>query len=160
MATKKDLQQFIQFAVVGGSGTIVNMVVTVLYTVILKKLLGYDPHTPLFIIEWYHLIMVLAFITANMWNYQLNRMWTFSAEEKRGWWAQFFPFLATGVGAFLISLIITTLLLSNGSPIRLPVSIFDDSSLIRTGFYWANAIGIIVALPINFIINKIWTFRK
>ena len=27
-------------------------------------------------------------------------------------------------------------------------------------YYWANAISIIVAMPINFVINKLWTFRS
>ncbi|MDO4908261.1 MAG: GtrA family protein [Corynebacterium sp.] len=152
--------QFIKFGIVGGSGTVVNMVVTVIYTMILKALTGHGPHTGILFFEWYHVIMVLAFLTANTWNYQLNRIWTFTAEERRGWWAQFFPFLATGVFAFIVSLVVSTLLLSSWSPIELPRSIFDDSSLIRTAFYWANAISIIIALPVNFIVNKLWTFKK
>ncbi|MDO4910483.1 MAG: GtrA family protein [Corynebacterium sp.] len=152
--------QFIKFGIVGGSGTIVNMAVTILYTMLLSAVTGHGPHSPFFFFEWYHVIMVLAFVTANTWNYQLNRMWTFSAEERRGWWAQFFPFLATGVFAFIVSLIVTTLLLSDWSPIQLSREIFDDTSVVRTGFYWANAISIIVALPVNFIVNKLWTFRK
>ena len=46
------------------------------------------------------------------------------------------------------------------SPIALSPTIFDDSSGLRTKFYWATAISIIVAMPVNFLVNKLWAFRK
>ena len=45
------------------------------------------------------------------------------------------------------------------SPLHLPTDILDDSTGLRTKVYWASAISIIVAMPINFILNKLWTFR-
>lgn len=163
----RSLRQFIQFGIVGGSGTVVNLVVTVLAKKIawwvgevsehdaFYNLLGSSFH-----IRWYHVFMTIAFVVANTWNYQLNRMWTFKAAHMTSWWRGFFPFLLTGVGAFFVSQVVATLLMNPTSPIALSPVIFDDSSGLRTKFYWASAISIVVAMPVNFIINKVWTFRK
>ena len=45
------------------------------------------------------------------------------------------------------------------SPIALPQDIFDDSTGMRTKAYWGNFIGVIFAVPANFLFNKLWTFR-
>lgn len=36
-----------------------------------------------FHIRWYHVFMTIAFLVANTWNYQLNRMWTFKTATDR-----------------------------------------------------------------------------
>lgn len=162
----RNISQFIKFGIVGGSGTLVNMA----SAVIAKKaagIWGISEHDPLlnlfgtqFHIRWFHFFMMVAFLVANVWNYQLNRMWTFKAAHMRSWWRGFFPFLLTGLGAFLVSWVVATLLMNPTSPVALPADIFDDSTGFRTKFYWANAISIVVAMPVNFVINKLWAFRK
>ncbi|HEY4598255.1 GtrA family protein, partial [Corynebacterium sp.] len=42
----------------------------------------------------------------------------------------------------------------------LPEHIFDNSTGLRTRSYWGNFIGVIVAVPANFLFNKLWTFRN
>lgn len=155
------LRQFLQFGIVGASGTVVNLLVVVL----VKKIAPYSEHEPFmnlfgsaFHIRWYHVFMTIAFIVANTWNYQLNRMWTF--KSKNSWWSGYLPFLLTGVGAFLVNLATLTLLMNPESPLALPSDIFDDSTGFRTKFYWASVIAILVAMPVNFIINKLWAFRS
>ncbi|WP_049361459.1 GtrA family protein [Corynebacterium aurimucosum] len=157
--------QFIKFGIVGGSGTAVNLLVFYLA----QKWFGAadifadDPFLNLFgsslHIRWYHVFSTIAFLLANTWNYQLNRMWTFRSVSKVSWLRGFFPFLLTGFGAFLVSLVILTLLMNPTSPLHLPSDILDNSTGLRTKSYWAQAISIIVAMPINFVINKLWTFR-
>ena len=78
----------------------------------------------------------------------------------RSWLRGFFPFLATGALAFAVSLTCMTLLMNPTTPIGLPDHIFDDSSGLRTKSYWAQAISTFIAMPVNFIINKFWTFGK
>lgn len=161
-----NLKQFIQFGIVGGSGTLVNLGVIYAGTKISEwvgisvddvfmNLLGTR-----FNVRWYHCIQVVAFLTANTWNYQLNRLWTFKGVNPKSWWRGFWPFLLTGLGALVVSLIVSTLLMNPTSPIALPEDIFDDTTGFRTKFYWASAISIVVAMPVNFVINKLWTFRK
>ncbi|CAM3025864.1 GtrA-like protein [Corynebacterium gottingense] len=161
------LREFIKFGLVGGSGVVVNLAV---FYVAKKSLeAGLDLHEAdalmsipgtRFNIRWYHLLSTLAFVIANVWNYQLNRSWTFRKIEQRNWFAGFFPFLATGAIAFLVSLTFMTLFMNPTSPIALPDHIFDDSSGLRTKSYWAQGLSTIIATPVNFIINKFWAFAK
>lgn len=46
------------------------------------------------------------------------------------------------------------------SPIGLPSSVFDNSTGLRTKFYWAPLIQIAVTVPISFVLNKLWTFSS
>ncbi|APT84477.1 GtrA family protein [Corynebacterium aquilae] len=160
------LLQFLKFGIVGGSGVLVNMAVTIIVTKIILWTAGIVPKDAFFNllgsqfhVRWYHVIVTIAFLVANTWNYQLNRMWTFKADNRRSWWREFFPFLTTGIGSFLLSQIVITLLMNPTSPLHLPADIFDDSSGVRNMFYWATLISIVVAMPVNFIVNRLWTFR-
>lgn len=160
-------RQFIKFGLVGGSGTIVNLAVAALSKKIAGWTAGISEHDPFmnllgtdFHIRWYHVFMTIAFLVANIWNYQLNRMWTFKMINMRSWWRGFFPFLATGLVAFVVSQVVTTLLMNPTSPIALSSEIFDDSTGLRTKFYWALTISILISMPVNFIVNKYWAFRK
>ena len=75
--------QFGRFALVGGTGVVVNLVVLVL----VKRLgpLPDDPilalHPTAFHVRWYHVYSTAAFLVANLWNFQLNRWWTFRSSE-------------------------------------------------------------------------------
>ncbi|WP_049192400.1 GtrA family protein [Corynebacterium striatum] len=159
--------QFIKFGVVGGSGVLVNQAVFIATKKIFDSAFGlhyYDPFWAIpftdFNIRWYNVFAFIAFLVANIWNYQLNRKWTFGSVEKVSWLRGFFPFLITGVGAMIVSQIVMVALINTNSPVQLPSDIFDDSSGLRNKSYWANAISIVVAMPINFVINKLWTFRS
>lgn len=154
------------FGIVGGSGTVVNLAVIYLTTKLAAAagVSEYDVFVNLFgtqwNVRWYHVFLIVAFLVANLWNYQLNRMWTFRGISKRSWLRGFFPFLASGLVSLAISQVVATLLMNPTSPIALPSDVFDDSSGLRTKFYWSSAISIIVAMPVNFAINKLWAFRR
>ncbi|AZA13220.1 GtrA family protein [Corynebacterium choanae] len=164
--SRTDLAQFLRFGIVGGSGTVVNAAVVVLLNKLTYAVLHVTEHDTFvnllgtrFNIRWYHVFFTIAFLVANTWNYQLNRMWTFRSGQRRGWWREFFPFLTTGIGALIVSLIVMTLLMNPHSPLSLPSDVFDDSTGLRTKLYWATLISIVVSMPINFVVNKLWTFR-
>ncbi len=163
---RRTLRQFLMFGIVGGSGTIVNLFVSFLSKKIAGWTAGVSEHDVFlnllgteYNLRWFNVFLAIAFLVANVWNYQLNRMWTFRSVNRRSWWRGFLPFLCTGVGAFIVSQIVATLLMNPTSPIGLPTDIFDDSTGLRTKFYWATAISIFVAMPVNFVINKFWVFR-
>lgn len=163
----RGLRQFIKFGIVGGSGTVVNLAVAALSKKVAEWTGGISEHDVFlnlfgteYNIRWFNIFLTIAFLVANTWNYQLNRMWTFRGISTRSWLRGFFPFLLTGVGAFLVSQVVATLLMNPTSPIALPEHIFDDSTGFRTKFYWATAISIVVAMPVNFLINKFWAFRR
>ncbi|SDL64506.1 Putative flippase GtrA (transmembrane translocase of bactoprenol-linked glucose) [Corynebacterium mycetoides] len=160
-------REFVKFGIVGGSGVLVNFVVFYLAKKAIDSGLGIHESDVFvnilgtrFNVRWYHVLSTLAFVVANVWNFQLNRSWTFRHVPKRNWFAGFFPFLATGVLAFAVSLTLMTLLMNPTSPIALPEHIFDDSSGLRTKSYWAQAISTLIAMPVNFVVNKFWAFRK
>ncbi|MBC3186140.1 GtrA family protein [Corynebacterium sp. zg-331] len=162
----RNVQQFLTFGIIGGSGTLVNLAVTAMSKKVAGWTAGISEHDAFlnllgtqFHIRWFHIFMVIGFLFANTWNYQLNRVWTFRSVRTEGWWRGFFPFLLTGLSALVVSSIVATFLMNPASPIALPTEVFDDSTGLRTKFYWATAISIVVAMPVNFVLNKIWTFR-
>jgi len=149
-----------RFGLVGATGVIVNML-----TVIVCKKLGPDEdgvflHLPLtaFNIRWYHTYSTVAFLVANLWNFQLNRSWTFRSAKHAGWLKEYLPFLAVGLLGQVVGLGILTLLMHPGSMFTLSPRIFDDSTGFRTRLYWAQLIVICVVTPLSFVLNKIWTF--
>lgn len=159
-------RQFIKFGLVGGTGVVVNLIVVI----IARKLglsLGTNEHDVfmnLFGTRWNirysHVYATLAFVVANIWNFQLNRSWTFRTDNRPNWFRQFFPFLFAGISALIVNLVVITLLTNPTSPLALPTDIFDDSTGFRNRLYWANLIGVILGTPANFILNKIWAFRN
>ena len=54
---------------------------------------------------------------------------------------------------------IITALMHPHSPVALPATVFDGSSGLRSRQYWANLISIVCTIPVNFLVNKFWTFR-
>ncbi len=150
----------IRFGLVGGSGVLVNML-----TLIIANKVGPDENgvfldLPLtaFNARWYHVFSTIAFAVANMWNFQLNRRYTFRSAKHSGWVREYFPFLAVGMLGQVVGLMILTALMHPGSIFSLPSTVFDDSTGFRTKIYWANLISIAVVTPLSFVANKIWTF--
>lgn len=158
--TRRNAVQFGRFALVGGTGVVVNLL-----ALVVVKRLGPDPELALFAlrptafhVRWYHLYSTIAFLVANLWNFQLNRSWTFRAGTHRPWWREYWPFLAVGLLGQAIGLVLLTLLMHHGSPIALPTDPLNDTSGLRTRLYWAQLIVIVVVTPLSFVLNKVWTF--
>lgn len=155
--------QFVRFGIVGGSGVLVNMVVVVIMT----KLHGgtqrdNDPlfwFTDKFAFRYTILVWIVSFIIANFYNFLLNRYWTFKREHRRPFWTEFWPFYAVGSVAAIVGLLIKWSLTTDSSPVYLPSPMFNDHQGLRARAYWSQLIAIICTLPINFIVNKLWTFR-
>jgi putative flippase GtrA len=152
--------QFGRFALVGVTGVVVNLVVLVLV-----KRLGPLPDDPIlalsptaFHVRWYHLYSTIAFLVANLWNFQLNRWWTFRSAKHTQWWREYWPFLAVGMLGQAIGLVLLTLLMHPNSPVALSSHLLDDSSGLRTRLYWAQLIVITLVTPLSFVLNKLWTF--
>ncbi len=158
----RNLRQFIQFGIVGGSGVLVNMLVAL----VMNKLNGgtVNSDNPLFKIagltfSFSLLVWIVGFLVSNVFNFQLNRSWTFRSGKQAGWWHEFWPFLAVGSVAALIGLFIKAALKSPKSPLYLGHPFFHEEAGIHSREYWAQLIAILLVMPINFIVNKLWTFR-
>jgi len=150
-----------RFGLVGGSGVLVNMFVLF----VVKKMgpfhnsvLADLPGTS-YNIRWYHLYFTVAFLVANLYNFQLNRTWTFRSSKHASWLREYWPFLCVGLAAFAVGLTLATLLIHPNTPLSLPAAL-DDSSGLRDRSYWANLIQIAVTVPLAFTLNKLWTFSS
>lgn len=160
----RSLRQFIRFGIIGASGVIVNMAVAVVMnkanggTQNAQQIVWSIPGTH-FNVRFTALVWIVGFLVANVYNFQLNRTFTFKSAKHAGWWHEFWPFLAVGSAAAVVGLILKIALTNPGSPIYLPHPPFDESVGLRSREYWAQLIAILVTMPVNFVVNKFWTFR-
>ncbi|MFL5894805.1 MAG: GtrA family protein [Thermoleophilaceae bacterium] len=95
------------------------------------------------VLSVHHLVAAtFAFVVAVLNNFWWNRHWTFAA---RGGHAGFQAarFFTVSVGAFLIQLTLLELLVSVAGLPKIP----------------AQAISLVLATPVNFVGNKMWSFR-
>jgi len=124
--------QLFHFAVVGGTGYVVNLVVFSILTGLT---------------DVNHLLAAVgAFVVAVTNNFMLNRHWTFrhqgSTEAHAGFQAaRFFTVSLVGLG---VNLVVLELLISAAGLPELA----------------SQAIAVAVATPVNFIGNKLWTFDR
>ena len=154
------LSQAVRFLFVGGTGTVINLVV-----VVICNKIGPDSHTIAvdlpaidYNVRWYHVFAVVAFMVANLSNFQLNRSWTFRTSKHARWLEEYWPSLVTGLVGLVLNLGVLTALLHPGSPVSLSPHFFDDSSGLRTRLYWAQLIALAIVTPFSFVLNKFWTF--
>jgi dolichol-phosphate mannosyltransferase len=124
--------QLFHFAVVGGTGYAVNLVVFSLLT----ELTGLN-----------HLLAAVgAFVVAVTNNFLLNRHWTFrrqgATEAHAGFQAA--RFLTVSLVGLGVNLLVLELLVSAAGLAELP----------------SQAIAVAVATPVNFVGNKLWTFGR
>jgi putative flippase GtrA len=150
----------LRFGVVGATGVVVNLLVVIACNKLGPHALGVAVDLPLtdFNVRTYHVYATIAFLVANLWNFQLNRTWTFRSTAHAGWLSEYLPFLAIGLASLLANLGILTLLLHPDSPLALSTEVLDDSSGFRTRLYWAQLIAVCVVTPLSFVLNKLWTF--
>src|SRR2546421_11340062 len=90
----------------------------------------------------YRLAAVLAFLVAVTNNFTFNRHWTFDARDGHAGF-QAARFFAVSVAAFLFSLAMLELLVGG----------------LGVHKVLAQAIAIVTATPLNFVGNKLWSFR-
>ena len=125
------LKQFVQFALVGGLGTVTNLCIFF----VIVDLAGIGPLTG----------ATIAFAAAVTQNYILNELWTFNPEGAnrvtRGRYGKFvfFSLLALGVNLGVLQLLI--------SHYEFPLLVIPQ------------AIGIAVATSLNYTTSRLVTFR-
>jgi dolichol-phosphate mannosyltransferase len=89
----------------------------------------------------YRVAAVLAFVVGVTNNFWWNRHWTFAARDGHAGF-QAVRFFLVSLGTFLVSLGILEVLVRGGVPEVL-----------------AQAIAIVASTPLNFLGNKLWSFR-
>jgi putative flippase GtrA len=90
----------------------------------------------------YRAASVVAWLVAVMNNFVLNRYWTFDASEGRAHF-QAMRFLVVSLVAEVCSLLLLTLLVEGAGIAKIP----------------AQALAVAASMPLNFLGNKLWSFR-
>ena len=94
--------------------------------------------------EVHHLVAATAaFVVAVSNNFWWNRHWTFGAGDGHAGF-QAARFFTVSVGAFVFAAVILELLVNGAEMAEIP----------------AQAISIVVATPLNFVGNKMWSFGR
>ena len=91
----------------------------------------------------YHVAAVVAWLVAVMNNFVLNRRWTFDARDGRMHF-QAMRFLVVSLVAFGVSLLLLTLFVEVAGIAKVP----------------AQALAVATSMPLNFLGNKLWSFRS
>lgn len=121
--------QLIRFAGVGITGYVVNLVVFALCV----HLLGID----------YKVAAVVAYVVSVVNNFWWNRHWTFSHRREAHPVKQGLKFFAVSLVTFGFSYVVL-------------ISLVDGAGMAKVV---AQAISIAAATPLNFIGQKLWSFR-
>lgn len=90
----------------------------------------------------YHLAAVLAWIVAVVNNFVLNRHWTFDARDGQAHF-QAIRFFAVSLVALAVSLLLLNVFVEDLALAKVP----------------AQALAVAIATPLNFLGNKLWSFR-
>jgi putative flippase GtrA len=90
----------------------------------------------------YRVASVLAWLVAVLNNFVLNRHWTFDAREGQARF-QAIRFLVVSLVAEAFSLLLLTLLVESVGLAKVP----------------AQALAVAASMPLNFLGNKLWSFR-
>ena len=90
----------------------------------------------------YRVAAVAAWLVAVLNNFALNRYWTFDARDGIAHF-QALRFLVVSIVAFGFSLLLLTVLVEDASVAKVP----------------AQALAVAASMPLNFLGNKLWSFR-
>ncbi|MFA5358321.1 MAG: GtrA family protein [Patescibacteria group bacterium] len=127
------LFQLIRFCLVGVANTAID------FTIYLYLTRGWD-----FWGEQYLFANIVAFATANVFSFIINKTWTFHDEKRLSYQRQYLKFLLVSLAA--LSIVETCLYIS--------VDVFGWYDLA------GKAIGIALSLLVSFSLHRVWTFKK
>lgn len=131
------LTQFVKFGMVGVTNTIVGYLINIL---VLKLLQPYH-------FSWDYVAgNVVSFILSVLWSFYWNNKYVFTQEEgqKRNKWA---ALLKTYISYGFTGIVLTNILS------------YVWINMLGISKYIAPLINLIVSIPLNFIINKLWAFK-
>lgn len=131
--------QFVKFGVVGVTNTVISYTLNVLVLFACAKL---------HIFERYDYILgnTIAFLLSVLWSFYWNSRYVFGLEEgeKRSpWKALLKTYISYGFTGIILSNILSYVW----------IRVFGISK------YLASLINLVVSIPVNFLMNKLWAFK-
>jgi len=137
---ERNARQFTKFVMVGASGVVVNLAVFNA-TLIAWHLVTGRPLSNLGLTADY-VANGLGFVVSVVSNYYLNRRWTFRSTGRVS--SEFPKFLTVSIVAYMVNLGIFTV----------AHTVLDLRGNV------SQLIAIACVMPVNFIFNKLWSFRQ
>ncbi|MBR5110751.1 MAG: GtrA family protein [Clostridia bacterium] len=135
--TVQNLIQFIKFGIVGASNTVISYLINIFILYILR------PYN----IPWdYVLGNVAAFILSVLWSFFWNNKYVFTkaeGEKRSVWLALLKTYIAYSFTGILLTNALSWIWID-----KLGISKFV-----------APLLNLIISIPLNFIINKLWAFK-
>lgn len=147
-ANRREVKRFVKFAMVGTAGMITHLT--------LANIFNFGLHFPDAAAN------AIGFITAVFQNYFLNYRWTFGDHRyttTKSRWLQVSQFAVVSFIGLGINTIVREIVSYFMHPLWL--SLLHDSAIaevINYNFSIAAAIGVVLFW--NFVVNRLWTFRK
>ena len=134
---RSSILQFVKFGIVGATNTAVSYIVNILTIWVLSKRA----------VPWDYVAgNIMAFVVGTAWSYIWNNRFVFTvrAGENRN------PFLT--LFKTYISYAFTGIVLNN-------ILSYFWISVLGISKYIAPLINLLISVPVNFLINKYWTFK-
>lgn len=133
----ESILQFVKFGIVGLSNTVLSYVLNILVLVFLQQ----------YQVQWDYIVgNIVAFVLSVLWSFYWNNRFVFTVSEGE----------QRSIGKTLLKTYISygfTGIILNNILSWLWIDILGISK------YIAPLINLVISVPINFIINKMWAFR-
>lgn len=137
--TMQAFMQFVHFGMVGFTNTVISYVIYVGALVCFQK-------KNMFVNTDYLVAQFIAFVLSVLWSFCLNRRFVFDDSEKQIVWYQ--ALIKTYISYATTGLVLTWILS------YLWVEVVGMSKII------APIINLLITVPLNFVLNKFWAFKK
>lgn len=135
---RQTFKEFLQFGLVGVSNTIISYLLYVVTLLLVSKSgVKFD----------YIIANIVSWLLSVLWSFYWNNKFVFKKEEgeKRNIWAALFKtYVAYGFTGLILNNILSVLW----------VSVLHISKML------APIINLVISIPINFFMNKLWAFGK
>ena len=138
--TFEALMQFVKFGIIGISNTVVSWGIYMVSLLMLKR-------AEIFPAVDYLIAQAIGFLLSVLWSFYWNNRFVFTLEKgvKRSFWK---ALLKTYISYSFSGLFLNSILL------WIWIQIFGLSE------YLAPILNLLISVPLNFIINKFWAFKK
>ena len=134
---RQTFKEFLQFGLVGVSNTIISYLLYVVTLLLVSKSgVKFD----------YIIANIVSWLLSVLWSFYWNNKFVFKKEEgeKRNIWAALFKtYVSYGFTGLILNNILSVLW----------VSVLHISKML------APIINLVISIPINFFMNKLWAFR-
>ena len=135
---RQTFKEFLQFGLVGVSNTIISYLLYVVTLLLVSKSgVKFD----------YMIANIVSWLLSVLWSFYWNNKFVFKKEEgeKRNIWAALFKtYVSYGFTGLILNNILSVLW----------VSVLHISKML------APIINLVISIPINFFMNKLWAFGK